>query len=293
VRVSAKLISVVHALLLSTAVGPATAQDRPLPDAESFLAKARAQLRTDRQLLSQYTFLERETKIRLSKFGTVTTGPVQLFEVYPGLEPDDTYRRLIEVDGKRRDAAELEKDDRRRQKHVLEELDRRRREDTAAREQRLQREAKEHHQDEETLDDLLRVYQFTLVERQTIDGHPVIVVDFVPRPNAAPRTDDGKNMTKVKGRAWIAEDDYQIVRVSVEVIKDFSVGWFIGKLYAGATASYERRKVNNEIWLPWRLRINAAGRAFIRKFRIDTVTEYSDYRKFSVQTDTEFRKGQE
>src|SRR5262249_5030576 len=164
--------------------------------------------------------------IHLSKFGTLTTGPVQVFEVYPGTEPDDTYRRLIEIDGKPRDPAELEKDDRRRQKHVLEELDRRRHEDPAARDERLQREAKEHHQDEETLDDLIRVYQFTLVERQILDGHPVIVVDFVPRPNAAPKTNDGKDMTKVKGRAWISEEDYQMVRVSVEVLKDFSVGWF-------------------------------------------------------------------
>jgi hypothetical protein len=293
VRIGRKLIGSAIGVLLSAAICQAAAQERPLPEAEAFLAKARAQLQTDRQLLSQYTYRERETKIRLSKFGTLTTGPVQVFEVYPGLEPDDTYRRLIEVDGKPRDPAELAKDDGRRQKHVLDELDRRRREDAASREQRLQREAKAHHQDDETLDDLLRVYQFTLVERQTIDGRPVIVIDFVPRPNAAPKTSDGKDMTKVKGRAWIAEDDYQIVRVSVEVLKDFSVGWFIGKLYAGATASYERRKVNNEIWLPSRLRINASGRAFIRKFHIDTVTEYSDYRKFSVQTDTEFRKGAE
>ena len=290
---SGKLIGLTIAILLSAAIGRPIAQDRPLPNAELFLAQARAHLQTDRQLLSQYTYLQRETKIHLSKFGTLTTGPVQVFQVYPGLEPDDTYRRLIEVDGKPRDPEELAKEDRRRQKHVLDQLDRRRHEDAAAREQRLQQEAKEHHQDEETLDDLLRVYQFTLVERQVLEGHPVIVIDFVPRPNAAPKTSDGKDMTKVKGRAWVAEDDYQIVRVSVEVLKDFSVAWLLGRLYAGTTASYERRKVNNEIWLPSRLRINAAGRAFIRKFHIDTVTEYSDYRKFSVQTDTEFRKGSE
>jgi len=293
VRGSGKLIGLTIAILLSAAIGRPIAQDRPLPNAELFLAQARAHLQTDRQLLSQYTYLQRETKIHLSKFGTLTTGPVQVFQVYPGLEPDDTYRRLIEVDGKPRDPEELAKEDRRRQKHVLDQLDRRRHEDAAAREQRLQQEAKEHHQDEETLDDLLRVYQFTLVERQVLEGHPVIVIDFVPRPNAAPKTSDGKDMTKVKGRAWVAEDDYQIVRVSVEVLKDFSVAWLLGRLYAGTTASYERRKVNNEIWLPSRLRINAAGRAFIRKSHIDTVTEYSDYRKFSVQTDTEFRKGSE
>jgi hypothetical protein len=292
VQVGDKLV-LITAVLLSLPVERSRAQERPLPEAKVFLTRARAHLKTDRELLSQYTYRERETKVHLSKFGKLTTGPVHVYEVYPGVDPDDTYRRLIEVDGKPRDPVELDKDDRRRQKHVLDELDKRRREDPSERQTRLEREAKAHHQDEDTLDDLLRVYQFTLVERQTIDGHPVIVIDFVPRPNAAPKTSDGKDMTKVKGRAWVAEDDYQIARVSVEVIKDFSVGWFVGRLYAGTTASYERRKINNEIWLPRQLRINATGRALVRKFHIDTVTDYSDYRKFSVQTDTEFRKGSE
>jgi len=295
VRISRKLISplVVVAAALALLVAPRAAQERPLPEADVFLAEVRAHLQTDRQLLSQYTFLERETKIRLTKFGTVTTGPEEVYEVYPGVEPDDTYRRLIGVGGKPRDPAELEKDDRRRQKHVFDELERRRREDPPAREKRLQREAKAHHQDAETLDDLFRVYRFTLVERQTLNGHPVIVVDFEPRPDAAPLTSDGKDMTKVKGRAWVAEDDHQIVRVSIEVIKDVSIAWFVGRLYAGTTVSYERRKINNEVWLPSRLRVNASGRALIRKFHIDAVTDYSDYRKFSVETGTEFRRNSE
>jgi len=42
------------------------------------------------------------------------------------------------------------------------------------------------------------------------------------------------------------------------------------------------------VWLPAEARFNGSGRAFIRKFRIDTVVRYSDYRKFSVETDTAF-----
>ncbi|HKF65919.1 MAG TPA: hypothetical protein VKB36_05310, partial [Vicinamibacterales bacterium] len=76
-RISRKLIGLTITVLLSVAIGQATAQDRPLPNAELFLAQARAHLQTDRQLLSQYTYLQRETKIHLSKFGTLTTGPVQ------------------------------------------------------------------------------------------------------------------------------------------------------------------------------------------------------------------------
>ena len=127
---------------LSLAALPAATQERPLPDTTQFLAQVRAHLQTDRQLLSQYTFKERAANIHLSKLGQLTTGPVQVFEVYPGLDPDDTYRRLIEVDGKPRNPDELDKDDRRHQQHVLDELDRRRRETPAAREQRQQHEAK-------------------------------------------------------------------------------------------------------------------------------------------------------
>ena len=95
-------------------------------------------------------------------------------------------------------------------------------------------------------------------------------------------------MKKIKGRAWISEDDYQVARVQIEMLDDLSIRGFLGKLYKGTTASFERRKINDEVWLPAEARFNGSGRALVRKFHIDTVIEYSNYRKFSVQTDTEF-----
>ena len=67
-----------------------------------------------------------------------------------------------------------------------------------------------------------------------------------------------------------------------------SYGWVLGKLYPGTTVSLERRKINDEVWLPAVVRVNAAGRAVIRRFQLDTVIQYSDYHKFGVDTDTEF-----
>jgi len=46
-----------------------------------------------------------------------------------------------------------------------------------------------------------------------------------------------------------------------------------------------RRKVNNEVWLPAELKVDASGRTLLfRPFTLDTVTTYSDYRKWSVET---------
>lgn len=278
----------VLALLAVLAVRPIAGQERPLPAPEFFLSQVRAHLQTDRQLLSQYTFHQRETELRLSKLGKLTTGAVKTYEVYPGLDPDDTYRRLTDVDGKRRDPADLEKEDRAHQKHVLDELNKRQHESASDREKRLQRDAKERQETEAWIDDVFRVYTFALVERQQLGGHSTVVVDFAPRSNAAPKTHDGKDLVKVKGRAWISERDYQVARVDIEMLEDLSVKGFLARLYKGTTASYERRQVNNEVWLPVEMRLNLSGRALIRKFHIETVIQYFDYRKFSVKTDTEF-----
>jgi hypothetical protein len=51
----------------------------------------------------------------------------------------------------------------------------------------------------------------------------------------------------------------------------------------------ERRKVNGEVWLPYRTRIELRGRSLlIRKFAVVAVTEFSKYRKFLVDTKETF-----
>ena len=224
----------------------------------------------------------------MSLLGKVTAGPVKVYQVYPGGERMRTYRKVIEVDGKPVPQAEQDKQDREWQKKVVEMIARREHESDRDRAKRLERSAKRRREDEQTLDDLFRVYDYTMVGRQTLDGRAVIAVDFAPKPNAAPVTDDGKLMKKVKGRVWISEDDYQIARVEALMLDDISRAGFLFKLYKGTTASFERRKVNDEVWLPSEMRLNGSGRAFLRKFHIETVVQYSDYRKFSVETDTKF-----
>jgi hypothetical protein len=276
-------------LLCLTLQSAAAVQDQALPDVQSFLAQTRKNLRTDRALLSQYTYLERRREVHLTKLGKVELGAEQVLQVYPGLDPADTYRRLIEVDGKPRDPRVLEEEDRKHQKQVLDAMQKREHESPVDRQKREQRAAKDRKDDEDTLDDLMRVFTFTLVERQFRDGRPMIVVAFTPRPGAAPKTDDGRMMTKVKGRAWVSEPDHQVARVEFEMLEDMSLGVVLGKVYKGTTASVERRLVNGEVWLPAEIRFKGAGRALVRKFQIDSVVEYSDYKKFSVDTDTAFR----
>ena len=73
------------------------------------------------------------------------------------------------------------------------------------------------------------------------------------------------------------------------MLDDLSFGLGLGKVYKGTTGSVERRKVNDEVWLPAEVRFNGSGRALVRKFTLESVVQFSDYRKFSVATDTAFK----
>jgi hypothetical protein len=55
--------------------------------------------------------------------------------------------------------------------------------------------------------------------------------------------------------------------------------------------TFQRRKINNEIWLPSMSRLTGSGKVLLFKgLRIDQETIFSDYKKFSVETSVEYNK---
>src|SRR5580700_4517131 len=102
--------------LLLALFGALAAQERPLPDYETFAARVRAHLATDEERQSGYSFLERRIEQRLDASGRSKGETVKVFEVYPGLPGQGRYRRLIEEDGKPVAADKLAQQDRSRLK---------------------------------------------------------------------------------------------------------------------------------------------------------------------------------
>lgn len=263
----------------------------PLPDSRAVAAEVRKRAMTDRELQSQYTFIERREEIEVSKFGKVKKGPVKTYEVYPSVEPGNNYKRLIAVDGKPLSQAELEKQDRKHRDDVLREMRKRERETPAERAKRQAREARERAEREAMLDEVLQLFDIRVVGRERIDGHAALVATMEPRPRYRPRTEAGDFMKKIRARVWVSEADYQIIRAEGEMIGDITIGWGIaGRIYKGSRAVFERTRVNDEVWLPSRVTFIGSGRALLfRKFAVDSVTTFSDYRKFTVRTEEETR----
>jgi hypothetical protein len=260
------------------AASPGT-QSPPLPDRDAFMSMVRAAIRLDSDLQKDFTYLERRRDVKVGALGKVSVGPLRTFEVFPSAEPGQTYKRLIAIDGKPLDSAELQERDSEHQRDVENEARRRLSETPAQKARRLERAERDKREKVAILEDALRVFEPTVVARETIDGEPTIVVDMKPRANARVTTREGNWMKQFQGRAWFVEQDGQFARLEVQSMDDVSVGWgIVGRLHKGSRILVERRPVGQK-WLPWRLTFDAAGKTLMfRSFDLYVVNEYSDYK---------------
>jgi len=279
-RVSRRLLSgFAIGLLVFPAAGrsgdePAAAA---LPDTRKFLAEVRERLHTDDFLLDQYTFTERQTERRLDGNGKVTKVTTASYEVYPSAEPGHTYRKLVERDGKVLPVDDLAREDRKQAEKEAR---------AAARSPEVQ--AERRRKEAEAVDEIFRLYDIRIVGREMLDGRSAILATFTSRPGLETSTRPGKILKKFSGKAWIDEADRQLVRVEAELTDDLSFGFgILAKLRKGARAEMQRRKVNDEIWLPSEVHFIGHARLFLVKgLNVDTLSQYSDYKKFTVETET-------
>lgn len=268
--------------------GAAAAQQRPLPDPPRFLQEARAHLETDNERQRAYMYVETRRDQKLDKNGRPTSETVKVFESYPGLPGEERWDRVLSEDGKPTPPGELQKLDNDRRKQA-EDYARKVAKDPAAERARLERErAREQRERSENIDDVFRVFDLRMVGREPIDGHDTILFTMAPRADAKPRTRAGGMMRNFSGRVWISESDYELVRVEVHAIDTVSIGFgLLARLHKGSTLSFERRKVNDEAWLPAAARYSISGRiGLLAVMRRSAVVEFSNYKKFGVDTST-------
>ena len=268
-------------------VAHTVAQDRPLPDYETFAANVKTHLATDEERQRDYMFTERRSDQKLDASGRAKEEDVKVFEVYPGLPGQERYRRLLEENGRRVSTDDLAKQDSKRRREV-EGYARSLAADQGA---RAKREAEKQRQRyAAAIDDIFRVYDIRMLRREAIDGHDTILAALEPKSQARPQTDDGKIMRHFKARAWVSESDYELVRVEIEAVDNLSFGMgLLARVHKGTVASYERRKVNGEAWLPKEVTWTASARVLmLRRLRLRGKSEFSDYRKFTVDTSTTY-----
>jgi hypothetical protein len=113
---------------------------------------------------------------------------------------------------------------------------------------------------------------------------------MVPQRHVKTRTRQGGWAKHFKGRAWISESDYELVKFEVEAIDTLSLGLgMLARIHEGSKLAFERRRMADGVWLPARASIAASARFLLfKRYRQNTITEYSNYRRFTVDTSTTY-----
>lgn len=293
-RAHAALVVIALAAMLAATPGAQPSSFTPVTlsadDTAALLARVKRGLIRDRELEAQYTYLEKRRDVKVSKLGRVSLGDARTFEVYPSAEPGRTYKRLIAVNDVPLPAAELARRDAEHRARM--EADAARRASESPAQQRVReartkaRMARQRREVDETFDS----FAYVVEGRESLDGHarPLLRVKMTPRRDYRPSSDNDfvKYARKFAGHAWVDEQDGQVVRIRLSAIEPVTLGLgIVARVHTGSVATFERRKVNDEVWLPWRARLDVTGRmAVFRKFDFETETTWWDYKKFSVQT---------
>jgi hypothetical protein len=287
-------VRLVCACLIAILAVPAAGQDRPLPDYATFIAEARKRLQADDVRQSEYVYVETQREQKLDAAGKSTKETLDVFESYPSLPNEDRWRRQTVKDGKPVPPEDLAKVDRDRQKKVLEYAKKLEQNPEQVREAEKKKHDEERRDTERQVDDAMRVYDIKMLGRDVVSGYETIVLSFTPRKDARPKTSEGKMMRHFAGKVWVSESEYEVVRLEAEAIETASFGLgLLARVHKGSKAAFERRKVNGEQWLPARATYTGSARVMLLKvMRVGGTLEFSDYRKFSVQTETKIGKPQ-
>jgi hypothetical protein len=255
---------------------------QPLPDvpAAEFARRVREAVQLNFQIQKNFTYLEQRRDVKISKLGKVTIGPPRTFQVMPAAAPGQTYKRLIAENGVPLSAEELARRDAEHQKDIAEAEERKRHESASERADRLEREASEQQQRNQILEDAFRVYQARIDGRTTVDGQPVLIAHLTPRADAAVSTREGRWMKQFEGQLWVAEADYQVVKIDMRATSDITIGWgVVGRIHKGTRVLHVRRRFEN-VWLPAETTYEASGRTLIfRPFQFNVSSTYSDYKR--------------
>ncbi|MSO29879.1 MAG: hypothetical protein EXQ48_02900 [Acidobacteria bacterium] len=242
--------------LLPGVFGLLAAQDaRPLPDQQALFVATRDNLAKAQREQRYFAYTERRSELRTNPFGRLGTGPTRVTEYVPIEGGAAFMRRRLEWDGKPIADSKAERFEPR---------------------QRSMRRP-----DRSSLEDATNMLEFKVDRRERAGGRSLIVVTFTPRPDAKPRTREGRLARYFAGSLWVDEDLHEIVRIEAAATDTIAYGYgVIARLNEGTQVSVTREQVEPDLWLPVSVRFKGEGRALLfRKLNVDYSVDWFDYRR--------------
>jgi hypothetical protein len=246
-------------------------------DARSLVSRAVAADDHSDRLARNYIFKVRDEILDLDSKGGVKATHSTVDEVV--YIAGKRYFRPLEKDGKPITPSEQRKQQERIDRAATEAG----RLTEAERNKRIDDEDRDRAKRREQFQDVPDAYDFKLIREIVIAWRPAYEIHASPR--AGYHGKFRKVLANVEGTVWIDKKDFNWVKVEADVLKPFSLGWFLARIGEGTHLSYEMMRVNDELWVPKDVSLKASARlGLVKKLDIEQNLTFSEYRKF--QTDS-------
>jgi len=231
------------------------------------------------EIARNYTFLQRQVDSDLDSSGRPKGKQIRTWDVT--MQEGSPYKRLVGRNDQPLSQAEQKLEDANLQNNI--EL--RRKETPAQRERRIAEWNRKQQRQREPLKELPDAFDFRIVGEESLNGGDVYVIDATPKPGYKPKSSTTVFLTKVKARLWIDKQDYQWAKVEMETLDTITFGGFLVRLAKGGHLVLEQTRINNEVWLPKHIALEASARlVLVKGFHKSLDMFFSDYKKF--QTDS-------
>jgi len=269
-------------LLFSANLKPQESPPAPTPrqelpeDAKEIVRRGLEEDQRNFQLARNYTFERREELKVFDKKGGLKKHELKTYDVT--ILYEEPYARLIRKDDKPLPEKEAKKEADKLERFVSE----RKKEGEAEHEKRLAKQEKERQEARAFVQDIINAYEFRIVGEDQVDGHDTYVVDADPRKGFHPTQPHADILPKVRGKIWIDKKDYGWVKLQAETLDTISWGLFLVRIHKGTQMEFEQTRLNDEIWLPRRISLNANARfALVANGTFDYELTFSNYKKFT------------
>ena len=189
--------------------------------------------RANDQIARQYTYLQRQDTRTLDSSGGVKNRSVLTYDVT--LLDGSPFRRLVARNDQPLPPEEEEKE----QEKLRRSIEERSHETAEQRKRRLDEVEARRNRTREELREIPDAFDFILSGEDRLDGAEVWIIDAAPHPGYKAKAQMARFVGKVKGRFWIAKQDYHWVKAEIETLDTVAIGGFVLRLAKGSRVELE------------------------------------------------------
>jgi hypothetical protein len=274
----ASLVRLAFGMIAMTAIAGAQPASKPLPDRDALLKNVKRRMQGN-DAAARYFYHEQIVDFERDDKGNVIRRSVRVYKARPDRWGAPIDWILLSRNGVAVPAAEVDRQEREWRERDSRAGADRGRESAGERAKREEQERAEMKEEDRAVEEAFQVSEGTVVRREVIDGRNTIVMSFVPKKQSDPQTFLGKVMSRAKGRVWIDESTYDVVRFEGQTIETVTYGWgLVARVHEGGKLTFDRRPVDNDVWLPSAYTLVGDVRLFLLKeTRFDREVHFSNF----------------